>query len=64
MASPYPGTGENSALNVSIDDSKAWQLRIDSTTLRVIRAESETRVTAYSDEESPVPEDLLTNAKE
>lgn len=40
---PFPGTGENSSLNISIDDSKGWQLRMDSATLRAIRAASGTK---------------------
>lgn len=40
---PFPGTGENSELNISIDDPKAWQLQIDNSTIRAIRDESGTR---------------------
>ncbi|SEO75609.1 hypothetical protein SAMN05216388_101852 [Halorientalis persicus] len=40
---PYPGTGEQSNLNISIDDTKAWQQRISKASLRAIRTESSTK---------------------
>jgi len=40
---PYPGTGEQSNLNISIDDPKAWQRRIGPETIRAIKTESGTR---------------------
>lgn len=40
---PYPGTGEDSPLNVSIDAQKAWWRRITPDTIRGVSSQSGTR---------------------
>lgn len=40
---PYPGTGKNSPLNVSIDASKAWQQKIGRAALQAVKTQSSTR---------------------